>query len=720
MTSASPLWRYRNWLFPLFLLLATFVAYRPAWHAGFVWNDETCVTQNPDMLSFQGLERIWFNAGKQYYPLTYSTFWLQYRLWGLNAAPYHLFNIFLQAVVATVLWFVLRRLRIPGAWLAAAIFALHPVNVESVAWITERKNTLSGVFYLCSILAALRFWLPEETAVPGSHPPERFKDWKFYWLAFGLFVLALFSKTTTIPLPAVVLLLVWWKRGKVLPRDVYPLLPFVVAGVGVGYVTHWAENRLALTGGADDGYSVLKISIFARLLIASRDIWFYLAKLVWPHPLIFIYPRWNVAPSFPGLLSLLAIAALAIVLWVKRNTWGRPLFVTLAYFVGLLFLTLGFFNVFFFNYSFVTDHFQYLACMGPIAAAAAAITLVFDRFVRRTSSPAVEENPSGNMVKVAEPALCRPEYFIFVLCLLGLLGALTWMQCRVYTDNETLWWVTLARNPNAFLGYDNLGVIFMGRGQVDEAIDEYRKALALFESPVVYHNLGNALLQKGMLDEALTNFQRALQIQPAYIKGNADLGNYYIRIGRPDTAIQYYQKSLRLKPDDASDYYGLGNAYMQERQLDLAIGYWQKAVDIQTNLPLAHNNLGNAFMSKGQIRDAIQHWQAALAGNPELIGAQVSLAWVWATAPDPSLRNGPGALALAEQAATLTRLQDPLVIRSFAAAYAENADYSDAVAAAQDAIQKARANPRLVAEIQKELKYYQAQQPYRDQTLRDK
>ena len=290
----------------------------------------------------------------------------------------------------------------------------------------------------------------------------------------------------------------------------------------------------------------------------------------------------------------------------------------------------------------------------------------------------------------------------------------------MYADNESLWRTTLARNPKAFLGYDNLAAIIMSRGQVDEAIAEFRKALTLFESPVVYHNLGNALLQKGMFDEALTNFQRALQIQPAYTKGNADLGNYYMRAGRPDTAIQYYQKSLKLKPDDASVYYGLGNAYMQERQLDLAINYWQKAVDIQTNFPMAHNNLGNALMSKGQIRDAIQHWEAALAGNPDLVGAQVNLAWVWATAPDPSLRNGQGALSLAERAATLTRLQDPLVIRSFAAAYAENGDYSDAVAAAQDAIQKSRANPRLVAALQDELKYYQAQQPYRDETLRDK
>jgi hypothetical protein len=274
------------WLFPLFLMFTTFIAYQPAWHGGFLW-DDYCVPHGPYDLghyTLSGLGDIWFHPTHQYYPLTYTTCWLEYHIWGFNTTGFHLDNILLHSLSSILVWLILRRLSVPGAWLAAAIFALHPVNTESVAWISERKNCLSCFFFLCSILAALKFWLPDsQSAVRGQStvpsPQENPQSTsvaavqtapRYYWLAFGLFICALFSKTTTIPLPAVILLLVWWKRGRLTWVDVKPCIPFFAAGFAVGLITHHMEHHLGAHG------KDFQISLVDRCLIAGRSFWFYL------------------------------------------------------------------------------------------------------------------------------------------------------------------------------------------------------------------------------------------------------------------------------------------------------------------------------------------------------------------------------------------------------------------------------------------------------------
>ena len=348
-----------EWLLAVALTSAVCLAYQPVWHGGLLWDDYPGHVTAPDLRSWDGLSRIWFEGGatQQYYPLLHSAFWLQHKLWGDATLGYHLVNILLHATAALLVALVLRRLHVPGAYLAAAIFALHPVHVESVAWITEQKNTLSGVFYLAAMLVYLRF--------------DQTRKKSIYGCALGLFLLALLSKTVSATLPGALLVILWWQRGRLSWRkDVLPLLPFFVLGVLGGLLTAWVERTVIRAEGA-----AFEFTIVERFLIAGRAICFYLGKLFWPVNLTFIYPRWQVSQAiawqylFPAGALLLAAA-----LWPVRRRWRAPL-AALLFFIGTLFPALGFLNVFPFRYSLVADHFQYLASLGVITLVAAAGTL---------------------------------------------------------------------------------------------------------------------------------------------------------------------------------------------------------------------------------------------------------------------------------------------------------------------------------------------------------
>ena len=477
----------------LLLVAVTLVAYLPALLGQFVWDDDKYVTNNLLLRSLKGLWQIWFVPGAtvQYYPLTFTSFWVDYHLWQLNPLGYHLTNVLFQALNAILLWTILRRLSVRGAWLAAAIFAVHPVNVESVAWITERKNVLAGFFYLSSALACLRFWLPNLAAADGrteSGPQTTatgLGNWKFYWLALFLYLCALLAKTATIALPVAVLLVVWWKRGKMGWRELFPLAPFLAVGMAMGLLTVWVEKHFVQAAGSEWTFSFLE-----RCLIAGRAVWFYLGKLVWPHPLMFVYPRWEIHAAQPlAYLPVLALMVVLFILWLNRKGWARPMLVALAYFLALLFPVLGFFNVYFFRYSFVADHFQYLASIGPLTLAAAGISRLFGFF------------------KKQELALCG--------ALVVVLGALTWQQAGIYRNLETLWRDTLAKNPDCWLAHNNLGLLLENQGRIEEAMEHYHKAIQINPNfSEALNNLGVALAAKGRFDEAIENYHKAIQINP--------------------------------------------------------------------------------------------------------------------------------------------------------------------------------------------------------------
>ena len=393
--------------------------------------------------------------------MSHSFFWVAHRLWGSSPWGYHLTNVLLHAVSALLLFKILRRLEIPGAYFASAIFALHPVHVESVAWISELKNTLSAALYLGSALAYLEF--------------ERVRKGIFYAIALTLFVLALLAKSVVATLPAALLLILWWKRESLSwKRDLLPLIPFFLVGVIAGLFTIWIEKELIGAKGAD-----FNISFLDRILIAGRAFWFYLEKLLWPANLVLIYPRWSVSATvwwqylFPAATLLLLTA-----LWLWR--W-RGAFVGLLFFTITLFPALGFFNVYPFRFSYVADHFQYLASVGPIVLAATGLTAAL--------------NFLGKRRLVLQPSIGA--------LLILTLGVLTWRQCAMYSDNETLFRATLTRNPECWMAYNNLGVARLREGQVGEAMDHFREALKIKPGYADAHNnLGNALLQQGQVTES--------------------------------------------------------------------------------------------------------------------------------------------------------------------------------------------------------------------------
>ena len=355
--------RRDRWLRGALLVGVVLLAYVPVLQAGFIWDDDLHLTNNPCVVGPLGFAGIWTTTEATYYPLVLTTFWVEHALWGLAPMPYHLVNVLVHAACAILLWLVLARLRVPGAWLGAALWALHPVQVESVAWVTELKNTQSGLFYLLAILFFLKW---QESRALAAHRGGR----AHFALAIVFAVAAILSKSSTVMLPVVLGLCWWWEEGRWNWRNVAPLTPFFLVSAAASGWTIWEQQFHAGAIGAEWAQTWPQ-----RLIIAGRDVWFYLGKLIWPHPLIFIYPRWQIDAFQPlAYLPVLASIGALFFMWRRRNSWGRPLVFAFAYFVVSLFPLLGFFNVYYFRFSFVADHFQYLASIGPLALAGAGLT----------------------------------------------------------------------------------------------------------------------------------------------------------------------------------------------------------------------------------------------------------------------------------------------------------------------------------------------------------
>ena len=512
--AAVPSLAHWEWFYLAAIVTAVLLVYQPAWHGGFIWDDDAHVTR-PELRSWHGLYRIWFQLGatQQYYPLLHSAFWVEQRLWGDATLGYHLVNILLHAAAAVLVALVLRRLSVPGAYLAAAIFALHPVHVESVAWITEQKNTLSAVFYLAAMLAYLRFDRTRSLAllrrragpVPAG-PAEQDHDGHAAGGPAGDLLVA--------------------AGAVVVAARRLPLLPFFALGAAAGVLTAWVERKLIGAEGAE-----FALSFVERCLIAGRAIWFYLGKLVWPANLIFIYPRWQVSAAvwwqylFPA-AALLLLAGL----WALRRRWRGPLAADCCFFVGTLFPVLGFFNVYPFIYSFVADHFQYLASLGVITLASAGAALLLRRWPRWSR---------------------RFGYAVCLPLLVGL-GTLTWFQSRMYADVETLYRTTIDRNPACWMAHNNLGLALAGRGQVDEAIAHYQQALTIKpDLATAYYNFAFVLAHLGRLDEAIAHYRKGLDFKPEDAEAHYQLGRCYKCKAKSPRRSAQFQQAVKIKPDYA-------------------------------------------------------------------------------------------------------------------------------------------------------------------------
>lgn len=675
---------------PLLLVAATFLAYQPVWHAGFVWDDDLYVTGNAALRDVVGLWRIWFEVGAvpQYYPLAYTVFWVEHHLWGIDPLGYHLVNVALHALAAVLLGRLLTRLHVRGAWLAAFLFALHPVCVESVAWITELKNALSAVFYFGSALAYAHFTELHDAGDTKSGA------WGWYAAALILFAAALLSKTVACSLPAALLLVRWWQKGRLRAADIVPVLPFFCVGLGLGLETAWIEKHVIRAQGTH-----WSLTLAERCVLAGRVLWFYAGKLLLPVNLTFIYPRWHISAGvwWQWLFPITALAV-PVVLWLTRRRIGRGPLTAVLLFAGTLAPALGFFDVYFMRYSYVADHFQYLASVGLITLAAAGIRTLFAWLAPRRD-------------------------WLEALCcgvLLAFLGVLTWRQAGMYTNLETLWRATLARNPDCPMALDSLGYVLQQRGQVDEAIAHYKKAIALQPEDEYGHNLlGSALLDKGQIDDALPYLQRAVELQPDHAQLLFNFGAALMQKGRLDEAIRQFQRAVEEKPDYTEARNSLGLAFFQKQQWGEALTQFEMAVKSQPLDAQARTNLATALYQSGRLGEAIVQFQKALEIRPDHATAYYNLrqvAWVLATSPDPEVRNGAKAVTLAQQVTRLSRGSDPLIAGTLAAAYAEAGQFSEARATVERAVQLASAQGKtaLVADLQAQARFYEAGQPYRE------
>ncbi len=558
------------------LFLTLIVTYLPALQSGYIWNDNTYLTENKTLDGLEGLKLIWTEpkANEQYYPMVFSMFWLEKRLWGLHPFGYHFVNLLLHAASAVLLGLFLRRLKLPGAFFAAALFAFHPLCVESVAWVTERKNTLSLFLSLLSMHAYWQFLgarvapaQPKKKRKPAVSIPWYRQARVLYAAAILALTLALFAKTTASVVPAVILVVLWWQNGRLGFSDVRPVLPFFLIGIGLAGHTAWFEKTMVQASG--DEWS---LSMPGRVVLAGRVVAFYAGKLLFPKDLVFIYPRWTVDPTvfwqwIPSIAALTTLGAA----WFFRGRIGRGPLASLLLFGGVLFPAMGFFNVYSMRYSYVADHFAYQAAAVFAASAVCGLAGFLERL-----------GPVPNRAAAATG-----------LAGIAVLGVLSHQQSKDYRDEETLWVRTLEKNPACFMCHTNYGFLLTGRGQIDQAVRHFEESLRIKPDAVpTLLNLSRMEEQRGRVQQAAAHLENALNFDPANPVVLNNLATMYTKLGRYQEAVVRYSEALRYPAADEH---------------------------------LTHNGLGVALMGLGRPREAAEQFREALRLKPDYWRAQANL-----------------------------------------------------------------------------------------------
>ena len=726
------------------LAAVVFIAYTPALTAGFIWDDNEFVTENPDLDTLSGLKTIWLHPkdNPHYFPLLMTVFWLLRQVLGVHPTGYHLVTLAFHIGNVLLVWLILRRLGERSAVLAALVFGLHPVHAQSVAWVTELKNTLSGCFFLGALWTWLRL----------DDPAGRVRGWGGYAASLGLFACALLSKTTVVSLPLALLLIELWRRGRLPRRTIaFALAMAVVAVLPVLVTVNLEQSRNV------EGLSAV-FTTGERWLVAGRSFWFYLGKLFWPAGLMMIYPPWPmdaalVSQYVPLLLALLLVAGL----WAGRRAWGRAPGLGALFFAATV-MPIPFLDInFVLQHAFMADHFLYLPSLGILPVAAAGLYRLAERLKRPGAAFAV-------------PLV---------------LGALTWAHARVFRDPGTLWRDVLARNPYAPAAHNNLGLHLSRQGDPVGAIEQFRQALRLHPgsskawnnmatellrigeeeqalaalrkavelNPAYFeahNNLAALLSKRGALDEALVHLRRALELKPDYFEGYYNLGSLLAGAGRPAEALPHMRRALAMRPQDAGVVNNLSRAISEglspaeaaaelrtlaeswpghlplrirlaealgragdrsasEAEFEAILGQFPGSADTWLPLAAARQRAG----ADGAARDLLEKAVTAEPDNPAAIRA---LAWRLATHPDAGQRDGARAAALARQACERLSYNDYGLLDALAAALAEAGQFDEArrivLLAARQAPPGA---PRAAVEARGRL--YEQERPYRDLSL---
>lgn len=531
----------RGWLGAAAIGVACFAAFLPALGGDFVWDDDTHLLDNP-VLEENGLYKVWVAPPERinYWPVTFTTYWLEHQLFGFDPLGYHVVNVLIHAASALFLWQILRLLRVPLPWLVALVFAVHPVNVESVAWITQRKNLLSFFFGALSLLLWLHF--------------EKRRRALLYALALLSFAAAMLSKGAAAPLPAVLWLCAWWQRGALTARDVRNTLPFFAVAAVLSLIEISTQQLVA-------GSTVVRADDFTTRLATSGWVWwFYLGKALLPLGLCFVYPRWSIDAGDPWswLPLLAALVSLGAAWWWRRGR-GRAVFFALLYFGLMLSPVLGFFDIYYMRFSYVADHYQYLALPGIVALVVGGLgsLATCSRRVPRTLL-------SGIAVGL-------------VLGCVGLSATLS----SSYRSTEVLWRDTLAKNPEAFLAHYNLAHLLQAEGRLEEAASHYRETLRIHpDDALATNNLGKVVQDQGHPLVAMRYYRRAIQLDPQNVEAHNNLATLLAKRGENGAALAHYRAALRIDPDSAVLHFNLARLLERLGRFDAALAHYQRALEL--------------------------------------------------------------------------------------------------------------------------------------------
>jgi tetratricopeptide (TPR) repeat protein len=598
----------------LLIVLLTFAVYWPALHGQYLWDDDVMLTANPLVHQSDGLRKIWFSTEPHdYFPITLTSLWLEWRLYGANRISpfgYHAVNVALHALGAILLWRVLRRLQIPGCFWAALVFAVHPVCVPSVAWIAERKNVLSLVFYALTVLCYLRDG--ERFQVDQSRFTFHVSRW--YWLSLFAFLFALLSKTSVVMLPFVLLLCDWWQRkgdreSKVesrTPNDpdsrpstfdarlLFRVAPFFLLSLILGLVTVWFQKHRAIGATTTD-------PLFTRLLGGGFAVWFYFLTALLPAKLTMVYPRWEISKSFLDFTPWLLWLGILLVLWKFRRAWGcAPLF-ALGYFSLTLVPVLGIFDMSFFTYSRVADHLQYLSLISIVVLVIAGIQKL-------------------------RPLIGSVGLQTLHIGLVLALSIASWHRAKAFSGPEKLWTDNIQKNPKAWVAHNNLGNAIAHGTNFGAAIEHFENALRLNPKYADAHNnYANALSDLDRLPEAVTHYEEALKFKSGFAFAENNLGYALARLGRHDEAVAHYLNALRIDPNYFFAHHNLALTLARQKKYNEAVEEFRAGLRLHPNDAAAQCNLANTLSDAGRLDEAIVEFQRALQMKPVRVEAYTGL-----------------------------------------------------------------------------------------------